>query len=356
MSAGAAGDKTEAPTPKRREQARSEGQVAKSADINGAVVVAAGLATVAAFGPKMAERMQLMMTDTLALIAQPDVVSIQGVGRLLGQTGIATAEAVAPVVVACLVAGVVASVAQVGFKAKPKAMQPKFKKINPATGAKNIFGPNLVFETFKNILKVAAVGAIAAAAFFPKLEELAALVGLDPHSLAGELSRSIFDIAWKAALAYFVIGIADFVYQRYRHEKGLKMTKDEVKREAKDQAPPAEMKGAMKRRAAQLSRARMMDAVPGADVVVTNPTHYACALKYDGSGAAPVLVAKGQDIIAKEIRRKAEEHDVPVIEDKPLARSLHATVEIGHEIPEELYQAVAQLLAFIYRVAGRKAA
>ena len=163
-------------------------------------------------------------------------------------------------------------------------------------------------------------------------------------------------IAQRAAFAYLLIGVADFFWQRYRHEKSLKMDKQEVKEESKEQSLPAEVRSAQRRRAMQMSRARMMDAVPEADVVVTNPTHFSVALKYDDGKLAPEVVAKGQDLVALKIREIAREHGVPVVPDPPLARGLYASVEVGQAIPEELFAAVAQVLAFVYRTASRKAA
>jgi flagellar biosynthetic protein FlhB len=173
--------------------------------------------------------------------------------------------------------------------------------------------------------------------------------------LAPMLAREVLGIAQRAALAYLAIGLIDYVWQRYRHEKQLRMTKQEVKDEFKQHGLPPEVRAALRRRQMQAARARMMAAVPGADVVVTNPTHVAVALVYDGSKPAPQLLAKGQDLIALQIRRIADENDVPVISDPPLARSINKSVEVGQQIPEDLYQAVAQLLAFVYRTAGRKA-
>jgi flagellar biosynthetic protein FlhB len=163
-------------------------------------------------------------------------------------------------------------------------------------------------------------------------------------------------MAERAAIAYLLIGIVDVIWQRRRHQKMLKMSKQEVKDETKQQQLPPEVKAALRRRQLQASRARMMAAVPQADVVVTNPTHFAVALRYDGTLPAPVVVAKGQDLVAAQIRRIAEENDVPIIPDPPLARELHRTVEIGQMIPAEMYAAVAQVLAFVYRIAGRRKA
>ena len=163
-------------------------------------------------------------------------------------------------------------------------------------------------------------------------------------------------IAVRATIAYLLIAVIDLIWQRRRHAKSLKMTKQEVKEESKQAQLPAEVKSALRRRQIQAARARMMAAIPQADVVVTNPTHFAVALSYDGSHPAPVVVAKGQDLVAKQIRRIAEENNIPIVPDPPLARTLHKSVEIGQMIPAELYAAVAQVLAFVYRMAGRRKA
>ena len=170
------------------------------------------------------------------------------------------------------------------------------------------------------------------------------------------INSSIMGIAERAAIAYLLIGIGDFIYQKRRHTKQLKMSKQEVKEETRQQSAPPEVRSAIRRRQMQAARARMMAAIPQADVVVTNPTHFAVVLSYDGSHPAPIVVAKGQDLVAKQIRRIAEENNVPIVPDPPLARSLHESVEIGQMIPAELYAAVAQVLAFVYRMAGRRKA
>ncbi|HEV3002031.1 MAG TPA: flagellar biosynthesis protein FlhB [Solirubrobacteraceae bacterium] len=354
--AGGGGSKTEKATPKRREEARKKGQVAKSADLNGATVLLAGLLALGAAGGAIAGRMQEAMTETLAQVSDPGVVDRAGIGKLLMAALTDTGLAVAPVAAACLVAGVIASVVQVGFKPSAKAAAPDPKRINPLKGLKQLLGPNALVEGGKSIAKVAVVGAIVAAALLPTLPQLGTMVGMTPHQLAGELVGTIMGIAQRAAVAYLVIGLADLVWQRHRHEKQLRMDLQEVKEEHKQQQLPAEVKMAMRRRQASAVRARMMAAVPEADVVVTNPTHFSVALKYDGSKSAPEVVAKGQDLLALRIREIAREHGVPVVPDPPLARSLHKSVEVGRQIPEELFAGVAQVLAYVYRVAGRRPA
>jgi flagellar biosynthetic protein FlhB len=349
-----AGEKTEKATPKKREEARKKGTVAKSVDANGVAVMLAGVGILAATAPLILERMQQSMRHLLQLISTPEIVSPDGLAALFGELGTVVALAVGPVAGACLIAGVLTSVAQVKWKPSAKAIAPDPRKLNPLTGAKNIFGKRALFEFFKSVAKVAVVGAVVWMVMTPQLDELAALVGMPPAQLIVELSKQILAISLRAIAAYLVIAVADYAYQRWSTEKQLKMTKEEVKQEFKGQEMSAELKAARRRRQMEAARARMMADVPEADVVVTNPTHYAVALKYDSEQLAPVVVAKGKDLIAAKIRRKAEENGVPIVPDPPLARSLHASVEVGQLIPEELYQAVAQLLAFVYRTAGRR--
>lgn len=354
MASGSAGDKTEKATPKRRADARKEGQVARSQDMNGAVVLLASMLVLAVMAPKMMDSLKQMMTTTLVAIETPDVVTKDGLGPIVSANAVVLAKVIGPIAVVCMVAGLIVNVAQVRWKPSAKPIKPNFKKINPLQGAKNVFGPQMYFESSKTVVKVGAVGGIAALALFPKLDELAALVGMPPEQLMPHMADLVLGIALRAGAAYLVIAIVDYAWQKYRHEKQMKMSKQEVKEEAKSQDTPAEVKSAIRRRQMEAARKRMMDDVPTADVVVTNPTHYAVALKYDGDSLAPEVVAKGKDLIAFQIRRVAEAAGVPVISDPPLARGLHKSVEIGHQIPEEFFQAVAQLLAFVYRVAGRK--
>jgi flagellar biosynthetic protein FlhB len=348
----AASDKTEKATPKKLKDARKKGQVARSMDLNGAVVLLAALLALSAFGPMMFHRMQEAMIAVLALVETPAIVDTRGVGSLMAEVGMHIGAACAPVVAICAIAGLVVNVAQVGFHPAPAGVKPDAKKLNPITGAKNIFGINMIAESLKSTAKVAAVGGIAALALFPRLEEVAALVGMPVAELVPHLAGEILHIAQRAAAAYFVIALADVIYQRWRFAKQMRMDKQEVKDEHKQQELPPEIRMQQRRRGMELARARMMDAVPTADVIVTNPTHFSVALRYDSDHPAPIVVAKGQDILALRIRELAAERGVAVVPDPPLARSLYASVEVGRMIPEELYQAVAQLLAYVYRVAG----
>jgi flagellar biosynthesis protein FlhB len=348
-------DKTEKATPKHRREARKKGQVAKSVDLNGSVVLIVALFVISAVGPSIVENAGNAMRDAFGRIANSGEITtaagLNGLFHVLMNTMLAT---VVPIAVACLVAGLLANVAQIGFKPSLTALKPDVKRINPASGAKNLFGKRVVFETGKNLSKVAVIGVVAGFALVPKITHLGASVGTSAGALGRLMGSGALSIAQRAAYAYLLIAIADVVWQRRRHEQSLKMTKQEIKDEAKQHELPAEVKGALRRRQLQAARARMMAAVPQADVVVTNPTHYAVALQYDGTRPAPVVVAKGKGYVALAIRKIAEEHGIVIVPDPPLARSLHASVELDQMIPEEFYAAVAQVLAFVYRMAGRK--
>jgi flagellar biosynthetic protein FlhB len=261
---------------------------------------------------------------------------------------------VAPIAGICLTVRVLTNVAQVGVKPAFTPLKPDIKRINPVSGFRNVFGPRIAFETGKALAKVAVVGAVVAMALIPQLTNLGASIGTPPAALGSLISSNAMSVAQRAAIVYLLIGLVDLIWQRRRHAKALRMTKQEVKDEGKQTQAPPEVKAALRRRQMQAARARMMAAVPQADVVVTNPTHFAVALSYDGSRPAPVVVAKGQDLVALQIRRIAEENDIPVVPDPPLARSLHKSVELGQMIPAELYAAVAQVLAYVYRAASRR--
>jgi flagellar biosynthesis protein FlhB len=348
-------DRTEKATPRHRKRAREKGQVVRSPDLGGSVVMIGGLLALSLTGGRIVEAAAGSFRDVFADISQPTrVVSVNGVTELMHAALATVGLAVLPVGVTCMLAGVVASVGQVGFKPSPQALKPDFRRINPVSGARNVFGPNAPFEAVKALVKVGVVAAVAALAILPSLTALASIVGISPHDLGVLFGTEAMGVAQRAAFAYLVIGFVDYAWRRHRHEQQLKMTKQQVKDEQRQYGISNEVKAALRRRAMAAARARMMAAVPDADVVVTNPTHYAVALTYDGSRTAPEVVAKGKDLIAAQIRRVAEENGVPIVADPPLARALHQSVEVGQVIPQELYAAVARVLAFVYRVAGRR--
>ena len=348
-------DRTEKASPKHRQAAREKGQVARSADAGGSLVLVAGLFSISLLGPSIVHAGTDTFREILSEIANPGKATSAAGLKSLMNSGLSTiALTVGPIAAICMGTGVLAGAAQVGFRPSPKSLKIDFKRIDPIAGAKNLIGPNLIFEALKAIVKVCAVGAVAALALLPGLDGLATTVGIPPAALGMILGHRAMGIAQHAAFAYLLIGAIDYAWQRRRHEQKLRMTKQEVKDEVRQQSVSAEVRSAMRRRQMQAARVRMMAAVPQADVVVTNPTHYAVALRYDGEHTAPEVVAKGKDLVAMQIRRIAEENDVPIVKEPPLARALHSSTEIGQIIPEELYAAVARVLAFVYRAAARR--
>ena len=351
----ASDDKTEKATPKRSGEARKKGQVAKSVELNNVVVLGMGLIGLSFIGPKIVSSAAGTMRAAFGLIAKPHAVTTAaGLRGLLGLMEHAMESTVAPIAAMCLAGAILVNVAQVGFRPSFTPLKPDFKKINPMTGFKNVFGKQIGAQTARVFAKVAVIGAVAAMTLVPMLTNLSANVGSTPMALGSLLSSNAMSIVERVVIAYLLIGIIDVIWQRRTHRKALKMTKQEVKDESKSTESPPQVRAAIRRKQMEGLRRRMMLAVPTADVVVTNPTHYAVALRYDGAHPAPIVVAKGKNLMAAQIRRIAAEHDVPVVPDPALARALHAMVEIDQMIPAELYAAVAQILAFVYKMAGRR--
>jgi flagellar biosynthetic protein FlhB len=348
-------DKTEKPTGKRKSEARKKGQVAKSTEVNGALVLMAGLIAISMQGPSVVNAMAGAMRAMFGMVSRPNEVSsaagLHGIVSLMLHTMETTAL---PIGVLCMAGGVLANVAQVGFRPTPYLLKPNFSKLNPMQGAKQIFGKRVAFELGKVLAKVAIVGGAAAMSLIPLITHLGASMGTTPMGLGILLNDGAHSIIERVVIVYLLIAVVDLIHQRRTHSKGMKMSKQEVKDEGRQTDLPPEIKGAIRRRQMMAARARMMAAIPSADVVVTNPTHYAVALKYDGGLPAPIVVAKGKNLVAAQIRRIATENNVPIVPDPPLARSLHAMVQIDRMIPAELFAAVAQVLAFVYKMAGRR--
>jgi flagellar biosynthetic protein FlhB len=351
-----ADNRTEKATPKKREDARKKGQVARSVEVNTVFVLLAALGVLFATGPAMLNGFLQVVRDGLELSAQPSRASEDGLGDLARWVGLSTLRLVAPVMIAAAVAGVLATVIQVKPRFTPSVVKPKFSKLNPLPGFKRLFGKQALFEGAKAVVKTGVVGTAAFLAVWPSLPELAATVGMPPGAILLHVCDLILGIVFRAGIALALIAVVDFLWQRRRHENDLKMSKEEVKQEHRQQDVAPEVRAAIRRRQFQQARKRMMAEVPTADVVVTNPTHFAVALRYDGSKPAPEVIAKGADLIAAQIRTIAREHGVPVLENPPLARALYREVEIGHQIPEAFFQAVAEILAFVFRTAWRRVA
>jgi flagellar biosynthesis protein FlhB len=348
-------DRTEKATPKRRGQAREKGQVARSMDLTNAGVLLAGLFGVMLMAPKVLAASASAMTSIFGQIARPhNVISGAGLHGLLKLTETTLLKTVGPIAGMCVAGGIVLNLLQVGIRFTPKSVRMNFSVLNPVNGLKTLLSPRSTVTLLKALVKMAIVGGLVALALIPDLTKMGAGVGTTPYGLGVLMKSGVKSIALRAALAYLLIGLVDYVWQRRTFEKSLKMTKQDVKQEDKQRDLPPEVKRAIRRKQFLQARARMMAAVPQADVVVTNPTHYAVALEYGGDHLAPIVVAKGKDHIAAQIRKIAEENGVPLVPDPPLARELYRVVEVDQMIPADLYAAVAQVLAFVYRMAARK--
>jgi flagellar biosynthetic protein FlhB len=355
MASGSAGDKTEKATPKKRAEARKEGQVARSMEINSALAMLASFVLLSMWGPRVWRELSDQMVHTFEHLNQKEF-TVNTVMDLFMDVVVVFAKTAGPFMIGLAVVGVLASVIQVRPKISPAAIKPKFSKINPISGFKQKFGPASLVDLAKNILKIFVVGVPAATTLWNRKDELLSLGDVEPQ-VAGQVAVSlIISIGLKVAAVYMVIAVADYIWQKHRFEKQLRMSKSEVKQEARQQEIAPEMKAQQRRRQRDMARRRMLDDVPNADVIITNPTHYAIALRYDPEAGAPVVLAKGADLLAKRIRDVGDEHGIMRVENKPLARELYARVEIGQFIPGDMFGAVAEVLAYVYRLERRQPA
>jgi flagellar biosynthetic protein FlhB len=348
-------EQTEKPTPKRRHEARQRGQVPRSQELAGSAIFFASVFIIFGFLGRSMEGLEASV-----------VTSFTHAGRLTEEPTIRTAwihlyQALAPygLLIALLfavsfVVGIVANIAQFGFVFSLKPIAPSFSKINPISGFGRLFSKQILVNLAKQIVKLAAVAVILYQSVAHNLGFLAQVGQATPPTFVLIVANIVFDIAWKFGLMLLIVGILDYVWMRYQYEDSLKMSKQEVKDEWRQSEGNPEAKAALKRRQREFARRRMMAAVPRATVVVTNPTHYAIALEWDElEMEAPVVTAKGVDLLAKRIRQIAEEHDVPIMENPPLARTLYERVELDQAIPPNLYAAVAQVIAFVFKLKRR---
>ncbi len=348
-------ERTEQPTPKRLEEARKQGQVPRSIDLSSAAVVLISAGLLYAIGDSFARSMAEMLRSGLSLTSveafEPSVM-FQKVGQLFG---VAFWGAL-PLLGATLLAALLAPVVIGGWNFSSEALVPKLERLSPISGLQRMFSMRSLVELAKAIAKFVLVGLIAVLMLWIFTPSLLALSDESISAAivhAGSLCAQAFVAL---ALALVVIAAIDVPYQLWSHQRELRMTREEVRQEMKESEGSPEIKGRIRALQQALARGRMMQDVPTADVVITNPTHYAVALRYDDSKMrAPVVVAKGMDLIAARIREIATESGVTIVEAPPLARALHRGVDIGGEVPATLYRAVAQVLTYVYQVRAAKA-
>jgi flagellar biosynthetic protein FlhB len=342
-------EKTEDPTPRRLEKAREEGQVARSRELSTFMMLAAGVAGLWSTGALLYDQLGLMMEQSFLFERSVAFDSTRMLAKLwtLGTNALV---ALVPLFVLLTVMALVAPALLGGWLISGKSLQPKLSKLNPGKGLKRMFSSQALAELAKAIAKSALTGSVAVVFLWAKRGELVALMD-QPLQIA--LFHALKLAALCCALivlSLVVVILIDVPYQLWSHNKQLRMTKDEIKKEHKESEGDPQVKGRIRQQQQAMARGRMMSKVPEADVIVTNPTHYAVALSYQDSMAAPRVVAKGADAVAAKIRELGEEHGVPRLEAPPLARALYGHVDLDQEIPAPLYTAVAEVLAWAFRL------
>ena len=343
--------RTEAPTPKKRRKEREKGNVARSVDVNSVAVLIGGILALKYMGQNVMDGITNFTTQIYAtlLTTRFDVQSIS----TYSQNGVLYFfDVISPILGVIMVVGLASNFGQVGLFFSVKAIKPKFSKVNPIKGISRLFSAKSLVEFIKGIFKLTIIGIIAYSVIHGHLKDYYTISNIGSLGILGFIGDNLFELSIKIAVVLIFLAAADYAWQNYDYEKNIKMTKQEVKEEQTQERGNPEVKGRIKSLQKQLSRTRMMNAVPDATVVVTNPTHIAVALRYSPNepSDAPKVVAKGQRKIAERIKILATENQVPIIEDKPLARTLHQSLEIGMEIPPLFYQAVAEILAKVYQL------
>jgi flagellar biosynthetic protein FlhB len=342
-------ERTEQATPRRRQKAREEGNVPRSMEVISVVVLFAGLVGLGALGPRMVELGSSVFTRLWPDAATRELTQASTVS-MARELGWLFASILAPLVGMVAVAGVGANLLQTGVMLSAKPLAPKAKRISPATGLKKIFSKRGMMELTKSLVKIAVVAAAVAWAMSRTVQSFFPLIGVALGAAYGHIVATMLHLAGTAALALALLAILDFWFQRFEYEEQLKMTRQEVKDEYKQNEGDPRLKGKVREKQRQISRQRMMQDVASADVVVTNPIRFAVALKYDpATMKAPRVVGKGARLVAKRIRDLARENGIPIVENPPLARALYKAVQVGSDVPVSLYQAVAEVLAFIWR-------
>ncbi|SFB25242.1 flagellar biosynthetic protein FlhB [Acetitomaculum ruminis DSM 5522] len=357
---GPGGEKTEEPTAKKLKEAREEGQVAKSQEVSNAFglfslfcILKLGMGYI---GNSFLELYHVFFNKIADVRSYGNGgLSMSVMHGFVSECLIIILKVCAPFLALGFVVMFIVNVAQVGLKVSTKPMMPKLSKINPLSGFKRIFSSKSLFELVKSLFKIGIVVYIAYSRIKDKFGTIYLLYDLSLTEAVATVGDIAIDVGFTISLVYFVVGLMDFAFQKHKFKEEVKMTKQEVKDEYKNTEGNPEIKSQQRQRMREASQRRMMEDVKDADVVITNPTHLAVALKYDAdNSSAPVVVAKGADFIANKIKEEAKAHNVMIVENKPLARMLYANVEIGEMIPQELYQAVAEVLAYVYSVKHKR--
>lgn len=348
-----AGEKTERATPKKRQDTRKKGQTAKSQEVNTAI----GLLAVFAFiffyasfmGDKILDTFRHSFTEFMVMKLTVDQVQLVLID-VLKQMAII----LAPILLIAFIAGLGSNLLQVGFLFTGEPLKPDLNKLNPIKGFKRIFSIRALVELVKSLLKIGFVGAITFAILWMRIDDVLILSQQTVGAALKTVGTLTAQMGIAASLALLFLALFDYLYQKYDFEKNIRMSKQDIKDEHKNTEGDPLIKSKIKQKQREMAMSRMMQEVPKADVIITNPTHYAIALKYDENQTdAPIVIAKGIDFIAQKIKFIANEHEIITVENRPLARALYDQVEIGEMIPDEFFKAVAEVLAYVYRIKNK---
>lgn len=347
-------DKTEPATPFRRQEARKKGQVARSQDVGSAAVFLTGILVLWATGPMIVDGFVALFRETLGHVNRPDL-DCASAAQIVTNSCFRAFLPVAPTLVAMAAVGALAGFAQVGFYASSESFGLNLDKFDPVNGVKRLFSLRSTVMLGTSLLKIVAVlivGYITVRGYMPKLLGLAQS---SPHGIAQTMVYATLDLCVRMGLVLLIIAAIDYAYQRWQHERDLRMSKQDLRDEMKTTEGNPEIQSRIRRAQVALSRTRMLGDVKKADVIVRNPTHFAVALKYDPEkAAAPIVLAKGADLLAKRIIELALKHKIPMVHEPPLAQALYKSVEVGETIPPKLFRAVARILVQIYKLRGKR--
>ncbi|MDY6272300.1 MAG: flagellar biosynthesis protein FlhB [Selenomonadaceae bacterium] len=346
------GDKTEEPTAKKRQDAAKKGQVGKSQELSTAFVLLIGFFVIKALWEQIYANIAGYTIYIFGHLNQN--VDVENVIQLFIGMGVIFVKTAMPIMLAVMVVGLAVNFFQVGLNVSTDKIQPKFDNLNPINGVGRMFSKRSLVELVKSVLKIVVIGFFIYNYLKDEIFTMPQFIFYDLGTSLAKMSEIIFTLAFQVIGVIFVLAVLDFGYQKWQTTQDLKMTKQEVKDEFKQTEGDPQIKGKIRQKQRQMAMSRMMQEVPKADVIVTNPTHFAVALKYEKGMTAPVVVAKGADFVAQKIKSVGRENDVPLVENRPLARALYASTEVGDSVPRELYQSVAEVLAYVYRLKHRR--
>jgi len=351
------GEKTEEPTAKRLREARERGQVAQSQDLGGVIALVAGTAVLLLLGGSIMQGLGVIMRELLAQQTPGDPTRPASIAPAVSWVADRAGRLLLPVLVIMFIVAYLGQLIQVGFLLTARPIQPKLSRLSPISGVKRLFSKRSLVKSAVNALKLVVVLIVGWLVIRRHLAKLVALPKLGPEQGMLMIGRIALELALWLLLLLLVLAIIDWIYQRWQHRQDLKMTKHEVKEERRSMEGDPEVKKRRAKLARDFAMQQVQQAVPSADVVVTNPTHFSVALRYDADEmSAPQVVAKGTDFVAVRIRQVAAAHAVPIVERPPLARALYWGVEAGQEVPQQFYEAVAEILAYVYRTEQQAAA